>query len=445
MLKRIFIFFIIFIYFHDLFAKTKYNLQTPFPVVDLELIDNNISACDDFYKFSCGKWINKTKIPDDETSWYRFSEIDLKTEKLLTQILTNYKNGNYTPKIKYAKKLGDLYNSCMDTDQIYKDGFKNLNFLISKIESINSSKDFANATAELQRLGVDVLFAFFTEQDNTDATKIQPYLTASGIGMPEKKYYEDTTPSGVELIQKYKLHMLNSLKLSKLFTDNEAEKAADFIFEFETKLASYSLSLEDQIDPNALNNQRTFSELVNLSPTFQWDAFFNKLGLNSFTKSKTKKLNIMDLHFFEGLNIILKNTSLNDLKYYLVWKVISTNATFISKELYNEHFNFFNKILYGQKSEPERSKKCLMNVNLLLGDALGEAFIKVAFGEEQKKYVSDLSQQIIKEMRDRGPAPRSPLSRTAVARWPRSRPVSPARSGSAPAPPRARKIGRAHV
>src|ERR1041385_1428788 len=58
--------------------------DAPPPGIDLSIIDRTVTPCDDFYKFACGKWLEKTPIPPDRSLWGRaFSEIAERNEARL--------------------------------------------------------------------------------------------------------------------------------------------------------------------------------------------------------------------------------------------------------------------------------------------------------------------------------------------------------------------------
>ncbi len=77
--------------------------------VDLDAMDQTVSACDDFYQFSCGNWIKKTQIPADEANWGRsFSVIRDRNEEILHGILEAYAKGEGKGD-PYQKELGDFY------------------------------------------------------------------------------------------------------------------------------------------------------------------------------------------------------------------------------------------------------------------------------------------------------------------------------------------------
>src|SRR5205814_9392814 len=66
------------------------------------------------------------------------------------------------------------------------------------------------------------------------------------------------------------------------------------------------------------------------------------------------------------------------------WQVIRTTSSFAGAKLEAEHFSFYGKTLNGNKEPEARWKKCVGTVDSSLGEALGEAFIEVAFGQESK-------------------------------------------------------------
>jgi len=38
-------------------------------------VNESVDPCEDFYEFSCGKWVSNNQIPDDLTSYGHFSEL----------------------------------------------------------------------------------------------------------------------------------------------------------------------------------------------------------------------------------------------------------------------------------------------------------------------------------------------------------------------------------
>src|SRR5260370_893268 len=89
--------------------------QAPAPGIDLSIIDRSVNPCDDFYRFSCGKWLERTPIPPDRPLWGRsFSEVFERNQARLREIVEGDARGEADPADPYARKVGDFYSTCMD-------------------------------------------------------------------------------------------------------------------------------------------------------------------------------------------------------------------------------------------------------------------------------------------------------------------------------------------
>jgi len=94
------------------------------PGIAIENMDTSVKPTDDFFKHVNGAWLDKTEIPDDQTSWGGFNQLRKKTDADVLAILNKAIDERDFPKVKDAQgseidsdqeKAVNYYESIMDT------------------------------------------------------------------------------------------------------------------------------------------------------------------------------------------------------------------------------------------------------------------------------------------------------------------------------------------
>ncbi len=157
----------------------------------------------------------------------------------------------------------------------------------------------------------------------------------------------------------------------------------------ETALAKGSMTRVERRDPKNLDHKMTTGELEKISPDFQWQVYFTKVGLPSLAS-----LNVASPGFFKAMNEELDKESLADWKTYLRWHLVHADAPFLSAALLNENFAFYGKTLRGQQELQPRWKRCTENVDDDLGEALGQVYVEKYFSPEAKQQALKMVKEI---------------------------------------------------
>ncbi|MFM6954848.1 MAG: M13 family metallopeptidase, partial [Sphingobacteriaceae bacterium] len=190
-------------------------------------------------------------------------------------------------------------------------------------------------------------------------------------------------------------HLPAMLKLSGL-TENDANKAAKVVFAIEKDLASKSRKLEDLRDPYANYNKLSLNQLHALTPAIDWALVFDKMSVK-----KVDSVIVGQPEFYQEVNSLLKKYSLNDWKAYLRWNVLSSFAPYLNKAVVDEDFRFRGKVISGKKEQLPRWKKVLDAENGLMGEVLGQLFVKEYFPATAKKRYEKLVEAIRDTYRER--------------------------------------------
>src|SRR5262245_992261 len=351
--------------------------QTPAPSqsgLQLEAMDRTADPCVDFYQFACGTWVANNPIPADRSTWGRFDELQEHNNETLHTILENAAAGGDARQ----KKIGDYYASCMDEVAINRKGTTPLEPLAKKIDALGSAADLPPLVAELHTIGVNVLFSFGSIADFKDASVEMAIADQGGLGLPDRDYYYREDPKSVDIRKEYAAHIERIAKLVGASSERAAANA-DTVIRVETALAKNALDRVSRRDPNKIYHRMTPSELQTLTPNFQWSRYFTALGAPPIYA-----LNVTEPEFFKGLGQLLVATPIADLQHYLRWQLIHASAAVLPTAFVDENFKFYGAVLTGAKELRPRWKRCVQYTDSDLGEELGQAFVKEAFGPQAK-------------------------------------------------------------
>jgi endothelin-converting enzyme/putative endopeptidase len=239
-----------------------------------------------------------------------------------------------------------------------------------------------------------LFFGFSSDQDFADSNQVIAFAGAGGLGLPDRDYYTKTDAKSEEIRQKYVIHVQNMLKLLGDSAD-VAKSEAQTIMAIETALAKASLTRVEQRDPHNLFHKVDRKGLQALTPGFDWDTYLKTLGLPG-----VDTFNVTQPAFYKELDRQLANNSLDDIKTYLRWHLAHAEAPYLSSKFVEENFDFYSRTLRGVLEQPPRWKKCVRQVDDLLGEALGQEFVNRTFTAETKKSTLLMTRQIEQAMEE---------------------------------------------
>jgi putative endopeptidase len=357
----------------------------PEPALDVTSMDRSIDPCVDFFKYSCGGWIKNNPIPPDQSSWDTYSKMQDENRSRLRGILEAAAAPD-PARNAATQKIGDYYSSCIDEKAIEAKGTDPLKPGLERIAKIDSKAEIADVTAVM--VHSNALFRFDSAQDFRDADQVIAEADQGGLGMPDRDYYVKEDPKSVDLRKAYVAHVQ---KMFELLGDQPGIAAAEAqtVMRIETALAKGSMTRVERREPKNLDHKMTAGELEKISPDFQWQVYFTKVGLPSLAS-----LNVVAPGFFKAMNEELNKESLADWKVYLRWHLVHADAPFLSSALLNENFAFYGKTLRGQQQLQPRWKRCTENVDDDLGEALGQVYVEKYFSPQAKQEALKMVKEI---------------------------------------------------
>ncbi len=356
------------------------------PSLDLAAMDRKVDPCVDFYEYSCGGWRKLNPIPPDQTGWSVYGKLYEDNLNYLRVILEQAAIA--TNRDAVTQKIGDYYASCMDQSEVDKLGVKPLQSNLSAIASLQSTKQLPALLAALQLEGTSALFNASPTQDPDNSDAVIMDISQGGLGLPDRDYYLEDDAKSKETREQYLRHVQKIFELLGDSPDTAKINTAA-VMRIETSLAKASLTRVERRDPYKQKNKMSVPDLGNLTPDFDWNAYFTATGAPQFPI-----LNVDWPDFFKDVDAQLKSNSLQDWKSYLRFHVANSHAPFLSSAFVNEDFAFYRKYLRGATELQPRWKRCVSYVDGDLGEALGQAYVQKTFPPELKAATVEMTRRI---------------------------------------------------
>jgi putative endopeptidase len=136
-------------------------------------------------------------------------------------------------------------------------------------------------------------------------------------------------------------------------------------------------------------------DLKKLSYLVNWKEYFKNIEAK-----KIDSLIVGQPNFYVALNDELKLTPVEEWKNYLRFHLIRNSAPYLDKQTFNNLFNFQKK-LTGTTIPRPRWKRVIDAEEDVMGEALGQIFVKEYFNEDAKKRYTDLVENIREAYKDR--------------------------------------------
>ncbi len=373
--------------------KISPNEEPENPKFSVNYMDKNVDPLDNFYEYSNGNWIRTHPIPEDKAHWGASSELDERNIYILGKILEKCSLNNTQGEGRMEQQLGDFYISSMDTEKIEELKFRPLKEIAEKIDNMRSSEDLISVTEELHSIGVKTLFGYESESDEKNSTVYAFYANQSGLSLPNRDYYLE------ERFQDIRKDFLKHVE--KMFSlygyeEKDARETSVLILEMETAMARSSRKPVELRDPEKNYNRIEMKDLENTFGSLNMKEYFIRSKM-----AGSDYIIVGQPEFFKNLNVMLERYDLSQWKAYMKWKLIHSYAPYLHQEVEDEDFDFFHRKLFGQREKEKRWKTVVRIIDQLMGEALGKLYVDQEFGEDSKKRMDDMIEDLKEVFRKR--------------------------------------------
>ena len=373
------------------FAQDTPLTELPYTAaLDTKAMDKSVDPCTDFYKYSCGSWNKINPIPKDQARWDVYAKLATENLRFLWGILDTLASQRSSPSSPVERQVGTYFASCMDEAGIEKAGTAVLQPAMRSLQSLKSASDIP-AWLGQQHAGLaggDMIFGYGSNQDFENSDAVISFLSAGGLGLPDRDYYTKADKKSIEIRAQYAAHVQKMLEL--LGESNaKAKEASQQVLTLETSLAKASLTAVEKRDPYKLFHKMPLADLQKMTPAFSWTKYFEAIG-----SPPSAAINVTEPKFFAEIQTQLSKTTLAVWKVYLQWHLIHGAAPYLSQKFVDANFEFYAKTLHGVPQLQPRWKRCVRYTDEQLGEALGQVFVSRTFTPKTKQRAVAMTKEI---------------------------------------------------
>jgi putative endopeptidase len=351
---------------------------------DTSRMDSSINACDNFYQYANGSWLKKTEIPAAFPSWGTWDILITRNREISRDILEAAMKNGSVKKGSSTQLVGDYYASCMDEAAIEAAGTKPLERYFKEIDAIKDAAGLRSVIAHHIVAGMNPVIQFYAYPDAKNSKMNIANLYQGGLSLPTSEYYSKTDPKSVEIREKFTAHLVRMFGL--LGEDAATAKAhAQTVLAIETRLAKASKAPVELRDPANYYNMMTVAEVDKLTPGFNWASFAQEIKSPTFLSINTGQPD-----FLREVAKMMTDVPLDPWKTYLKWNVLNASAPRLAKRFEDADFDFYSRTLNGTEEQLPRWRRCTRQTDNMLGEALGEEFVKTQYTPAAKKRMDEL-------------------------------------------------------
>jgi putative endopeptidase len=153
--------------------------------IDTSYIDHTVRVQDDLFRHFNGAWLATHDIPADRASDGVGYLLHEQAERQVREIIEG------SPDTDEGRKIGNLYQSFMDTARIESLGSTPIIKYLEEIDSIKNVAEFLEVLGKLEIEGFGGIFSASIYTDHKDSLSNIIYLSQGGLSLPDEAYYRE--------------------------------------------------------------------------------------------------------------------------------------------------------------------------------------------------------------------------------------------------------------
>lgn len=354
--------------------------------LDPKQIDNSITAGTDFYRHVNAKWQKANPLTAEHARYGKFNVLSDTSEQRVKDIVLNLAGQNPKPGT-VAFKVSTIYNQAMDSVRRNAEGAKPIQADLKKIE---------NTPHE----GMEDLFLWMhtnygspfisagPQEDLANSNVYAMYVGGPGLGLGDRDYYLKNDKRNKEVRDAYQKLIVKQM-MNAGYKKKDAQRIMKNVMKIETAIADSTWTREESRNIPAQYNPRTFAQLKEMYPAFNWDRFFiETMGIPS-----PENVIVTTINTAKKGNDLMASLTDREIKDYYLWNYVSQAAGRLSDDFTDAAFEF-SKVMSGVEQQRPRWKRALGATEGAMGEAVGQLYVEKYFPQSSKDYMIGLVENL---------------------------------------------------
>lgn len=345
-----------------------------------------IKPQDNFYDYVNKEWTDTAELPAGYSSWGSFEKLSKKSVDDINNLIDDLKS-NVNTLTDNQQKIIKIYNNYLNFEKRNEHGFNPIKDIIAEVDNLKNKSDFTDFLITMnKKYCISFFHSKSIDSDFKDSNLRALLINSMGLGMSDRDFYDQTHPRHKEIKKAYEKYVVDLTKKANVKFNNP--NLFELIYNFEDELSKSMLKQEELRDVEKIYNVVSINDLTGYCSFIDWQSYLEVLGYN-----KAKKIILFEPNFFIKLNEVLNKLSLEDLKDLILFDIIDAYTGVLSFDLEQLVFDY-KSVFSGVKEMKPEKERAVSFANSLVGELIGQEYIKKHFSHEAKtdvlKIVDDL-------------------------------------------------------
>lgn len=357
--------------------------------LNISSFDTTIRPQDDLYRYVNGPWLQEARIEPDRATAGAFVTLLDESEKKVRELIERCAQ---SPVDDEERKIGDLYNSFMNTELIAELGVAPLADELASIEAITDITSFVTTLGALERSGVQSIAGLYIAPDRGNPDRYVAHIAQGGLGLPDESYYSDEEFASIR--ESYRQHIEKMLELAGF---DKADERATRVLDLETQIASHHWDRVASRDTQKTYNLLTFKQLSELTPSFDWSMW---AAASQIPLPVLDEAVVSQPSFLSGVESLLTDDFVAAWRDWLRWQLIHGAAPYLSDDFVNANFDFYGHTLQGTDELRPRWKRAVGFVEGAMGEAVGKIYVQTEYPPVARERMGVLIENLLEAYRE---------------------------------------------